>query len=84
MFLKVVPKEVFGEEAAVWFSHDNAELQAARTEAQEYAEKLKRSTRMWDLVINALPVHIFAKDPADDYRFVFSNRGMQDFTRLKR
>ena len=37
---------------------------------------------MWDLVINALPVHIFAKDPADDYRFVFSNRGMQDFTRL--
>lgn len=58
------------------------ELQKVRTEAQEYAEKLKRSTRMWDLVINALPVHIFAKDPADDYRFVFSNRGMQDFTRL--
>ena len=42
------------------------ELQKVRTEAQEYAEKLKRSTRMWDLVINALPVHIFAKDPADD------------------
>ncbi len=58
------------------------ELQKVRTEAQEYAEKLKRSTRMWDLVINALPVHIFAKDPADDYRFVFSNRGMQDFIRL--
>ena len=82
MFLKPVPRELFGEEAVVWFSHDNTELQETRKEAQEYAEKLKRSTRMWDLVVNALPIHIFAKDPADDYRFVFSNKGMQDFTSL--
>lgn len=82
MFLKPVPRELFGEEAVVWFSHDNTELQETRKEAQEYAEKLKRSTRMWDLVVNALPIHIFAKAPADDYRFVFSNKGMQDFTSL--
>ena len=82
MFLRPVPRELFGEEAVIWFSHDNAELQEARKEAQESAEKLKRSTRMWDLVVNALPIHIFAKDPADDYRFVFSNKGMQDFTNL--
>lgn len=73
-------KSVFGEEAVIWFSHDNAELQQAREQAEHFAEqnsinlsKLRQTTRMWRIVLNALPIHIFAKDPKDDFRFVFAN-----------
>ena len=66
--------DIFGQDAVICFSLDNTELQNARKEAEKYSAQLKKNTRMWDILINFLPIHIFAKDIDDDYRYVFNNR----------
>ena len=65
---------IFGQDAVICFSLDNTELQNARREAEKYAAQLQKNTRMWDILINFLPIHIYAKDIDDDYRYVFNNR----------
>ncbi len=79
VFISPVPRHFFGQEAVIWYSHDNADLQEARIRAQEYAARLKSSTRMWDLLINTLPLHVFAKDPDNGFRYVFGNAAMERF-----
>ena len=65
---------IFGQDAVICFSLDNTELQNARKEAEKYAAELKKNTRMWDILINFLPIHIYAKDIDDEFRYVFNNR----------
>ena len=65
---------IFGQDAIICFSLDNTELQNARKEAEKYSAELKKNTRMWDILINFLPIHIYAKDIDDDFRYVFNNR----------
>ena len=65
---------IFGQDAVICFSLDNTELQNARHQAERYSAQLKKTTRMWDILINFLPIHIFAKDIDDDFRYVFNNR----------
>ena len=65
---------IFGQDAVICFSLDNTELQNARKDAEKYAAELKKNTRMWDILINFLPIHIYAKDIDDDFRYVFNNR----------
>ncbi len=79
MSLAPLSSDLFGQKALVWFSHDNSELQMARLQAEEYATKLKKTTRLWDILINALPIHIFAKDPDHDFRYIFNNRTRAEF-----
>ena len=67
-------RDVFGQDAVICFSLDNTELQNARRQAERYSAELKKNTRMWDILINFLPIHIFAKDIDDDFRYVFNNR----------
>ena len=67
-------RDIFGQDAVICFSLDNTELQNARRQAERYSAQLKKSTRMWDILINFLPIHIFAKDIDDDFRYVFNNR----------
>jgi PAS domain S-box-containing protein len=66
--------EIFGQDAVICFSLDNTELQVARREAERYSAQLKKTTRMWDILINFLPIHIYAKDIDDEFRYVFNNR----------
>ncbi|MBR3506940.1 MAG: PAS domain-containing protein, partial [Lentisphaeria bacterium] len=66
--------DIFGQDAVICFSLDNTELQQARRQAERYSAQLKKSTRMWDILINFLPIHIFAKDIDNDFRYVFNNR----------
>lgn len=79
MTLAPISRRLFGQEAVVWFSHDNAELQDARKQAEAYAAQLKHSVRMWDIVTNSLPIHIFAKDADDDFKYIFTNVSQQQF-----
>ena len=65
---------IFGQDAVICSSLDNTELQNARRQAERYSAQLKKNTRMWDILINFLPIHIFAKDIDDDFRYVFNNR----------
>ena len=65
---------IFGQDAVICLSLDNTELQIARRQAERYSAELKKNTRMWDILINFLPIHIFAKDIDDDFRYVFNNR----------
>ena len=58
--------DIFGQDAMICFSLDNTELQYARRQAEKYSAQLKKNTRMWDILINFLPIHIFAKDIDDD------------------
>ena len=66
--------DIFGQDAVICFSLDNTELQNARRQAEKYSAQLKKNTRMWDILINFLPIHIFAKDIDNDFRYVFNNR----------
>ena len=66
--------DIFGQDAVICFSLDNTELKNARKEAERYSAQLKKNTRMWDILINFLPIHIYAKDIDDDFRYVFNNR----------
>ncbi len=66
--------DIFGQDAVICFSLDNTELQQARRQAEKYSAQLKKTTRMWDILINFLPIHIFAKDIDNDFRYVFNNR----------
>jgi len=66
--------DIFGQDAVICFSLDNTELQNARREAEKYSAQLKKNTRMWDILINFLPIHIYAKDIDNDFRYVFNNR----------
>jgi len=69
-----IERDIFGQDAVICFSLDNTELQNARRQAEKYSAQLKKNTRMWDILINFLPIHIFAKDIDDDFRYVFNNR----------
>lgn len=86
MTISPLDKSVFGRECVVWFSHDNTELQEAREQAEYFARKsaaalqqLRENTRMWKILLNALPIIVFAKDPQDDFRYVFANKAARRF-----
>ena len=40
---------------------------------------LAKNSRMWNLMINFLPIHIFAKDVSQDFKYVFNNKARGDF-----
>ncbi len=76
----------FGREAVIWISYDNSELLAARRQAEHLGRentsnlrKLEEAARLWDAVINAVPLYFFAKDAADDFRYVLSNDAFAAF-----
>ena len=86
MTISPLDDSVFGRECVIWFSHDNTELQEARDQAERYAKqsaenmlKLRQNTRMWHILLNALPMHVFAKNPSDDFRYAFANKKTNEF-----
>ena len=86
MTISPLDKSVFGRECVIWFSHDNTELQEAREQAEYFARKsaaslqqLRENTRMWKILLNALPIIVFAKDPQDDFRYIFANKAARKF-----
>ena len=79
MTIAPIAPHLFGEDAVVWFSHDNTELQEARHQAEDFAGQLQKTTRMWNILINSLPIHIFAKDAGNDFRYLFSNKTRAEF-----
>ncbi|MDD3886280.1 MAG: ABC transporter substrate binding protein [Victivallaceae bacterium] len=79
MSVSPLSPDLFGQKALIWFSQDNSALQTARHQAEDYAAKLKKATRLWDILINSLPIHIFAKDADHDFRYIFSNRSRAEF-----
>ncbi|MDD4817167.1 MAG: PAS domain-containing protein [Victivallaceae bacterium] len=72
---------LFGENSVIWSANDNTELQDARRKAEELTAQLRKNTRMWDIVINSLPICIYAKDVDNNYRYVFANRNTHSFFR---
>ncbi len=46
MFLAPVSRSLFGEEAVIWFSHDNSALQEARAEVRQALMQLEAGTRI--------------------------------------
>ncbi|MDD3155504.1 MAG: PAS domain-containing protein, partial [Victivallaceae bacterium] len=79
MTIAPLARHLFEEDTVVWFSHDNTELQEARHQAEDYAGKLQKSTRMWNILINSLPIHIFAKDAGNEFRYLFNNKTRAEF-----
>ncbi|MDD3164974.1 MAG: ABC transporter substrate binding protein [Oscillospiraceae bacterium] len=72
-------RHFFGEDAVVWVSLDNTELQNERNRAKEYSAKLERSMKLWNALLNTLPVHVFAKNPDDHFNYVFCNKAIENF-----
>lgn len=86
MTISPLDKKIMGQECVVWFSYDNTELYDARKQAEHFAEqncktltKLRQATKLLDIVINALPIQIFAKDANDDFKYVFANAKFSEF-----
>lgn len=86
MTISLLDEKIMGQECVVWFSHDNTELHDARTQAEHFAEqncrnltKLRQATKLLDIVINALPIQIFAKDANDNFKYVFANEKFREF-----
>ncbi len=74
-------ESVMGKETVVWFSHENTELFNARKQAESFAKqtrqnlvKLRTTKKLWDTIINSLPIQIFAKDTNDNFKYVFANK----------
>ncbi len=72
-----LPKDIFGKDAVIWLSHDNREVQDTLREAERLAAERKSQIRLWDLLINSLPHHIFIKERNGGYRFC--SRAMRKF-----
>lgn len=79
MSVAPLSSDLFGQKAIIWFSQDNSELQNARCRAEDYAAKLKKATKLWDILINFLPIHIFAKNADNEFRYIFNNRSRAEF-----
>ncbi len=86
MIISPLDEKIFDKETVVWFSHDNTELYDARKQAEHFAEqnrknlaKLRQTTRLWNIVINTLPLQIFAKDANSDFKYVFVNKKFREF-----
>ena len=86
MTISPLDEKIMGQECVVWFSHDNTELHDARTQAEHFAEqncrnltKLRQATKLLDIVINALPIQIFAKDANDNFKYIFANKKFREF-----
>ncbi len=48
-------------------------------QAGRAAALLARNSRMWKMLIDLLPVHIFAKDASHGYKYVFNNKEREEF-----
>ncbi len=48
-------------------------------QAEKAAADLAKNSRMWKLLINSLPIHIFAKTGNKEQRFIFNNRARAEF-----
>lgn len=60
----------------------NEELIGVMQEITEYVEQedlLTQTRRMWELIGDALPVHLFAKNVDDDFRYVMCNKKFANF-----
>ena len=57
-------------------------LISRRKTKKAYAE-LRKNSRMWKLLIDSLPIHIFAKDVMHNSRYIFNNRARCEFYRLQ-
>ncbi|MDO5580478.1 MAG: response regulator [Planctomycetia bacterium] len=51
--------------------------------AGKAAFALEKNSRMWKLLVNSLPIHIFAKEGENNFRFTFNNRARAKFFGLK-
>ncbi len=49
------------------------------TEVVRSTENLQNVERLWKMIIDALPVNIFAKNADDNFRYTIANRGFADF-----
>ncbi|MDD3885825.1 MAG: PAS domain-containing protein [Victivallaceae bacterium] len=79
VFFAPLSRYFFGRRAVVAFIRENSELLEVKFERENYAAKLKHSKHRWDIVTNALPLHVFIKNPSHDYRYEFTNAAMQEF-----
>lgn len=49
------------------------------TDSARYITELQNTQRLFDLILNALPVNIFAKDADNEYRYAMANRTFAEF-----
>ncbi|MDD4817001.1 MAG: PAS domain-containing protein [Victivallaceae bacterium] len=49
------------------------------TEIRENAAKLKATQELWELVINSIPIMLFAKDADDGFRYAVCNQAFAEF-----
>lgn len=47
--------------------------------ANKSAAELAKNSRMWKLLIDSLPIHIFAKDGSHNFKYVFNNKARGEF-----
>ncbi|MBS1370550.1 MAG: PAS domain-containing protein [Lentisphaeria bacterium] len=47
------------------------------TEITQNAARLREQLELWDAVVNALPISIFAKTPDDDFRYILCNNAFE-------
>ena len=79
-------ESLFGKPTAMWFSTDNTELFTARQSAKqaelekfESQQKYIQAMRLWDIVINTLPIMFFAKDADDNFKYLLCNDAFAEF-----
>lgn len=80
----LLPRHLFRQDAVVWFSHDNAELQKTRLQAEGFAEQLRSERELYSLALDTMPVMFFAKDIRNEYRYVMNNRAYENFFKAER
>lgn len=91
MRIAPLPLEMYGKETLIWISHDNTELKQTRLQAKILSEenketltKLQDATRLWDIVINAVPFYFFVKDADHEFRYTLVNEAFARFVNKPR
>lgn len=91
MRIAPLPSEMHGKEALIWISHDNTELKQSRLQAlilskenKKTLTRLQDATRLWDIVINAVPFYFFVKDADHEFRYTLVNEAFARFVNKPR
>lgn len=80
-----LPYQFFREEAVIWLSHDNSNLQNARKQAEinrlkteHLNNELQDLITQHQLILDNMPAYVVSKDVDDDFRYVSCNAYFTD------
>ncbi|MDO5567027.1 MAG: hypothetical protein Q4G59_10260 [Planctomycetia bacterium] len=66
-----IPHWIFGEDAVIWFSHDDTELQIALEKARQESRDAASTLQT---LIDQLPIYLYAEDIDDNLKHVVVNK----------